>query len=158
MKETIYYFYYFRFTFCLFNLFNSFCKDWSTSLRWFVSWKELNISFLYFLLMSLFFPMLGILSNSMFPWKKNRLLFQSYQTLNHSWQQFFQWIDTWTVYRDSPPVEMWTTMCAVSVLTLQGHTTIKCDICNWVKIISCHRGDQYSFIYSQYVFPIDLQK
>ena len=49
----------------------------------------------------------------------NILLSAHCQKLVPSWQQYLQWIDTWTVYRDSPRVDMWNTIGSVSAETLR---------------------------------------
>ena len=48
-----------------------------------------------------------------------KLLSAHYQTLLHFWRQKFYWLDTWTVYKDSPRVDKWNTTAAVFIAILQ---------------------------------------
>ena len=49
-------------------------------------------------------------------------------------------------------------MHRVSVANLWCCLLEKCDICNWVGSTSCHRGEQYCILYSQFTSYLCLQK
>ena len=132
---TVYNFNYFQFVVVPFNLFSSFCKNWSTGFRCFGLFEGAQNMFLFSKCfcsrVSLsrcwaFCPLLCL-------FEKSKLLIAHYQTLGRSWQQFFYPVDTWRVYRDSPRVDKWKKLDPVSVAIFQRCQSIKCEIYNWKK-------------------------
>ena len=158
IQETLYDFCYFQFDFCFFSTFSvlsaqidlMLCVD-------FVFWKKLSKCFQYFSIISLFLAVLGIQSTPLFLGLKKTALC----TMSNTWPfltTICHWIDTWTVYRKSPHVDMWNTMGPITVATLHFYRAVKSEICSWEKSTIRHCGGQYCTFCSQYIFRMCLQK